>query len=115
MTEGVRRPILLFIVAVILAGAGGMLGSMAGNAAGHLYVGGVIGGLIGAGAAAFIAGAAGWIDKSRRIPAAIGAMTGFAAAALIAVNTLSSPIGPVLSTLLVGIGAVIGARAGTPR
>ena len=83
---------------------------MAGNGLGHLYIGGVVGGLIGAAVAPFVAAAAGWIDKSRRIPSAIGAMIGFAAAALIAVNTLSSPIGPVLSTFLVGIGAVNGAR-----
>ena len=40
----------------------------------------------------------------------IGAMLGFLAAAGIAVNTLSSPIGPILSSGLTGLGALIGAR-----
>jgi hypothetical protein len=41
-------------------------------------------------------------------------MVGFLLAAAIAVRTLSSPVGPVLSTLLIGTGALVGAarRAG---
>jgi hypothetical protein len=42
------------------------------------------------------------------MPTAIGAMIGFLTAALIAVNTLSSPIGPVTSTLLTGVGGLAG-------
>jgi hypothetical protein len=40
----------------------------------------------------------------------IGTGVGFLIAALIATNTLSSPIGPVASTLLIGAGAVLGVR-----
>jgi hypothetical protein len=42
----------------------------------------------------------------------MGAAAGFSLAAAIAVNTLGSPIGPILSTALVGVGAVLGARLG---
>jgi hypothetical protein len=40
----------------------------------------------------------------------LGAALGFIAAATVAVNTLSSPIGPVFSTALIGVGALVGAR-----
>jgi hypothetical protein len=101
----------LFVVACALAGLGGALGSIVGNAAGRagLWTGGIIGGLAGAFAAATVARGRKWIPPSRFYPTALGAMTGFIVAAAIAVNTLSSPIGPILSTLLVGIGAVLGA------
>jgi hypothetical protein len=102
----------LFITACLLGGLGGALGSIVGNAAGRtgLWVGGVVGGLLGSAAAAAVAAARRWITPAQRRPAAEGAMLGFLAATLVAVNTLSSPVGPVLSTLLVGLGAVIGAR-----
>src|SRR4029078_4159141 len=108
-----RRPVLLFISAILLGGLGGMFGSMAGHALAKsgLYVGGIIGGLIGVIVAAHLAAAANWIDRSRRTSAAIGGAVGFILAALIAGNTISSPVGPIASTLLVGIGAVLGARA----
>jgi hypothetical protein len=51
-----------------------------------------------------------WIVRPQLWPTALGAAIGFLAASAIAVNTLSSPIGPVLSTLLIGVGAVLGAR-----
>jgi hypothetical protein len=38
----------------------------------------------------------------------LGAEIGFLAAALAAMKTLSSPIGPIIGSLLIGIGAVIG-------
>src|SRR5829696_6803027 len=102
----------LFVVACVLAGLGGALGSIVGNAAGRtgLWAGGVLGGLLGAAAAAGVAVGRRWITRAQYWPTAIGAMLGFLAAALVAVNTLASPVGPVLSTLLVGAGAVVGAR-----
>ena len=104
------RPIPLFVVACLLGGAGGAVGSILGNAAGKtgLYVGGVVGGILGAVAAAGIARWRRWIDPARTWPTAIGAALGFLAAALVATNTLSSPVGPVFSTLLVGAGALLG-------
>jgi hypothetical protein len=69
----------------------------------------VAGGVLLSPAAAWLAGAIGWIDPADRYWAAAGAAIGFLAAAAIAVNTLSSPVGPMLSTLLIGAGGLAGA------
>lgn len=105
------RRTFLFVVACLLAGIGGALGSIVGHAAGArgLMIGGVLGGLLGATASAFVARSRGWIGPPRLRRTAAGACIGFLAAAAIATHTLSSPIGPVLSTLLVGVGALLGA------
>lgn len=102
----------LFVTSSLLAGIGGAVGSILGNGLGGkgLWIGGVVGGLLGATSAAVISRARGWIMPNQVRSTATGAALGFLAAALIAVNTLSSPIGPALSTALVGIGALIGAR-----
>jgi len=104
--------LLLFVVSCLLAGIGGALGSIVGHAAGNtgLWVGGVVGGLLGAVAAAAVARWRGWIAPSQFAATAVGASVGSLLAAAVAVNTLSSPVGPVLSTALVGLGALIGAR-----
>ena len=111
-----RRPIL-FITAVVLGGLGGLLGSIVGARAGHtgIFVGGVLGGLVAAIASAAVARGRGWIPRDRFWHTAIGTALGFVAAAAIATNTLSSPIGPVLSTLLIGIGALVGAGRDRPN
>jgi hypothetical protein len=102
----------LFIVSTILGGVGGALGSMGGHAFGSpgLYAGGVIGGLVGAVLGVRISALARWIQRAAFPRAAVGAAIGFLIAALIAVNSLSSPVGPFLSSLLIGLGAVIGAK-----
>ena len=101
----------LFLTACLLAGIGGVLGSIVGHAAGArgLMIGGVVGGLLGATASAFVARARGWIPTVRLRWTAAGACIGFLVAAVVATRTLGSPIGPVLSTLLVGVGALWGA------
>lgn len=111
------KNVFVFLVTSFLAGLGGVLGSIVGNAAGKtgLWIGGVVGGLIGAMAAAIVSKALGWIQPAQLRGAAIGGSLGFLAAALIAVNTLSSPIGPVASTVLAGLGAIVGARFAASR
>ena len=93
-------------------GAGGVLGSMIGAAFGKtaLFAGGVIGGVIATPLAVVVAGVFGWLDRRAVKLAAIGATLGFLLAAAIAVNTLSSPIGPILATTLIPIGGWIGER-----
>ena len=100
----------LFILLVFAGGAGAFAGSVLGNAFGRagLFAGGVIGGASASAAAAFLASRLKWIGIDERVPTACGAVAGFLAAALIAVNTLSSPVGPVASTLLTGAGGWIG-------
>lgn len=107
----------LFVVSCLLGGLGGALGSIVGHAFGTrgLYTGGVEGGLAGAVLAARIAVWRRWIAPERFRPVAAGAAVGFLAAALVAVRTLSSPVGPILSTGLVGVDALLGSRAAGPR
>ncbi|MFL5489122.1 MAG: hypothetical protein ACJ8AJ_11625 [Gemmatimonadaceae bacterium] len=104
--------ILLFIFCSFLGGLGGALGSIVGHAIGPtgLWVGGILGGLLGAIAATAVARARRWIAPEQFGATAAGASVGFLLAALIAVKTLGSPIGPILSTGLVGLGALLGAR-----
>jgi hypothetical protein len=107
----VRARVLLFLTAMVLGGIGGFVGSILGNAGGRqmLFVGGFIGGVLIAPLTARIAVWRRWIPPERASRTAIGAAIGFILSATIAINTLSSPIGPVLSTFLVGIGALVGA------
>lgn len=104
----------LFLLMVLLGGAGGALGSMAGSALGR---GGVIGGgLLGGAAlvvaAGFLSARWHWVTPPQRLWTIVGGVLGFAVASLVTLSTLSSPIGPILSTVLIGIGAVLGAFVG---
>src|SRR6266550_2995928 len=101
----------LFFLACALGGAGGALGSMAGHAFGKtgLWAGGILGGLLASKIVARIALWRGWIVRSQYWPTVLGTVTGFLLACAVVVNTLSSPIGPIMSTLLIGAGAVFGA------
>jgi hypothetical protein len=105
-----KSRIALFVVACVLGGFGGAVGSIVGHAFGKvgLWAGGIIGGVLVSIATAQIAVWRRWIARSQFWPTTAGAAVGFLFAAAIAVNTLSSPIGPILSTLLIGSGAVVG-------
>src|SRR5262245_59280587 len=98
------RSIFFFIAMCFLGGGGGFIGSAVGGAFGKqaLFVGGFAGGVLIAPLSARIALWRGWIVRSQLWAVAAGAAIGFVAAAVVAVNTLSSPIGPVLSTSLTG-------------
>src|SRR2546421_259903 len=90
------------------AAAIGAFGLAAAAAHRALYVGAICGGLIGCFAGASLGGRLGWIPKCAIRSAGIGASIGFAAAAAIATKTLQSPVGPLLSSLLIGIGGLLG-------
>ena len=102
--------VALFFLACALGGAGGALGSMVGHAFGKsgLWAGGILGGLLASMLVARIALWRGWIVRSQYWPTVLGAALGFLVACAIAVNTLNSPVGPVMSTLVIGAGAVVG-------
>src|SRR5262245_2627864 len=102
----------LFVTACVIGGLGGFAGSVVGGAFGKpsLFAGGFVGGVLVAPITAWIARRRKWISMTAFWPTAAGAAIGFLAAATVAVNTLSSPIGPVLSTVLIGLGAVAGSR-----
>ena len=105
---------LLFVATSVAAGVGGALGSMVGHAAGRggLIIGGVVGGILLVVLTAFLAERLGWIDHPRRLWTVLGGVFGFLLAVAVALSTLSTPVGPILSTLLVGTGAVLGATVG---
>ncbi len=102
--------VALFVIACLLGGAGGAVGSMAGHSFGKtgLWAGGILGGLIASMLVARIALWRRWIDRSQYWTTVLGTAIGFLAACVVVVNTLSSPVGPVLSTLLIGTGALLG-------
>ena len=104
--------IWFFIVTCILGGLGGALGSVVGAAFGQrgLFIGGVLGGLAMSLVSARLAIWRKWIGERQFWPTAFGTALGFLAAATVAVNTLSTPIGPILSTSLTGLGALTGRR-----
>lgn len=101
---------LLFVLACVLPGLGGAVGSIAGNAFGKtgLWTGGILGGLLASLLVAWLAAKMKWIPPEKQRATALGTAIGFLFAAAIAVNTLSSPVGPALSTMLAGLGAVVG-------
>jgi len=104
----------LFVFLSVTVGAGGVTGSIIGAAAGHrgLFIGAFLGGLIAAPSAAYLAARLRWIEPRETKGTALGAALGFLAATIVAVSTLSSPVGPVLSALLVGAGGLVGRRFG---
>ena len=110
------RRAALFFLACVLGGAGGALGSMAGHAFGKtgLWVGGILGGLLASTLVARIAVWRRWIVRAQYWPTVLGAVTGFLLACVVVVNTLSSPIGPIMSTVLIGGGALLGAIRSPP-
>lgn len=111
------RLLKLFLLTCGLSGLAAALGSIVGHAFGEtgLWVGGVVGGLAGASAAARLARGRGWIAAPALPATMIGACLGFGAAAYLAVNNLSSPVVPILSTSLSGLGALLGQRLGGGR
>ena len=108
-----NRP-ALFITATALGGLGGFVGSVLGGGLGRdaLFLGGFIGGVLMAPVTAWLSRKRGWIEGRQFWPVAGGAAIGFLAAATLAVNTLSSPVGPLIATTLTGLGALAGARFG---
>jgi hypothetical protein len=112
------KRVSLFAVSTILTGALAAIGSVAGHFFGsHLGVmlGGIFGGLFGATLSTRIAVRLEWIAHEDFYPTTFGAAVGFLAAAVIAMKTLSSPIGPVLSSLLIGAGALFGSFLGSRK
>ena len=106
-----RSRVLLFFVTMILAGIGGFVGSVIGNAGGKpmLFVGGIVGGLIATYLATRLGVRSGWIPTDRAARTAVYACAAFLVAVVIIVNTLHTPLGAILSPALVGLAALIGA------
>jgi hypothetical protein len=112
------KRVFLFLASTIVTGAFAAIGSMIGHFFGSHFgviLGGIFGGLFGAIFSARIAVRLKWIAHEDFYPTTFGAEIGFLAAAIVAMKTLSSPIGPILGSLLIGIGAVVGAWIGVRK
>jgi hypothetical protein len=99
---------------ILLGGAGGVLGAVAGNALGRGGVlgGGLVGGLCLISVGGVLAARWHWISPAQRLWAILGGAFGVLLAFMVVLSTLSSPIAPVIGTLLIGAGAVLGAVVG---
>ena len=106
--------IKLALLMMLLGGAGGGIGASFGGPlgmGGALGVGLLLGGVLIVGGV-FLAERWHWITHSQRLWAIFGAVGGFVLATIVTLSTLASPIGPILSTLLIGVGAALGAVVG---
>ena len=105
--------ILLVLVLSGLTGLGAVVGSMVGHGVGGrgLIVGALIGGLGALYGATALAQRLRLIAPRQRVATLLGGTIGFLLAALIAVRTASSPVGPILSSVLVGLGGLAGRHA----
>src|SRR5918993_840861 len=113
----VLRDLYLFLLVCSLAGFLTFAGSVLGNGMGKtgLFVGAVIGGLAGVGLAVWLSTRIGLLSKANFLPALIGGIVGFIVAAVIAVNNLWTPIIPLASVALIGVGALVGKAIGQRR
>ena len=71
----------------------------------------ILGGVAGVYGSVRLAGWLGWLATSEQGGALIGGLLAFGLAAIIAVSTIHTPVGPVLSGALVGAGVLLGAGA----
>jgi hypothetical protein len=107
-----RKGALLFIMVCLLAGIGLFVGSVLGHAVAKTTgtnAGAIIGGIIGVVAGTKIANVRGILGSKRLWPAMIGGILGLTLAAIIAVHHMDTPVVPLASILLIGLGALFGA------
>lgn len=99
----------LFVLVSALTGLAAALGSMAGASVSHnsLFVGAIVGGFVGTYIAARVATLRRLIAQSEVKSTAIGGCVGFLAAAF-SVSNLHTPIIPILSAGLIGVGSLTG-------
>ena len=95
----------------LATGLSAALGSILGNAAGPrgLQAGAVAGGILGLLGAVVVARKLGWLPRAQTGGAFLGGLVGFGAAIPITLTHMGSPVIPVLSCGLVGIGVLLGA------
>ena len=108
-----RKSMLLFLLVSFIAGVATFLGSVLGHFAGTggLYTGAIVGGIIGVIVATRIAVKRRILGSKRMWPANIGGVLGLILAAEIATRNMSTPVVPLASILLIGLGAIFGAAS----
>jgi hypothetical protein len=95
----------------LATGFAAAVGSILGNAAGPrgLQAGAIAGGVLGLLGAVFVAKRFSWIPGAEARGAFLGGLAGFAVAVPLTLTHMQTPVIPVLSCGLVGIGTLLGA------
>lgn len=108
-----RKSALLFLLVSGFAGVLTFLGSAVGHLLGTtgVFAGAIVGGIIGVFVAARIAVSRKILGPKRFAGATIGGVLGLILAAEIATHNMSTPVVPLASILLIGLGAVFGAAS----
>ena len=106
-----RKSVLLFLLVCAFAGVGLFVGSVLGHAFGPtgLNVGAIVGGAVGVIVATQLSCRWDILDRKRLVPATVGGVLGLALAAVIATHHMNTPVVPLASILLIGLGAAVGA------
>lgn len=99
------------ILCWLLTGVGAAGGSVLGNAWGPsgLRVGAILGGVIGLLLAVALARRLGWLPGGESTGAFLGGLVGFAVAIPITLSSMDTPVIPIATCGLVGVGALFGA------
>jgi hypothetical protein len=105
----IMKSLFIFLIVCASAGIVAFLGSVIGGVIGQtpLFIGGTVGGLIGVWIGGWIAQRLRLIKEIEFKPTIIGGCIGFIIATVIALNNLHTPVIPLLSTGLTGIGSLI--------
>ena len=105
------RPLPTLLLAWMGTGLGALVGSILGNAGGPqgLKAGAMAGGMLGLLGAVLAARRLTWLPRGETRGAFLGGLAGFAVAIAVTLTHMDTPIIPVLSTGLAGIGALLGA------
>ena len=106
--------IKVFLLTVLLAAAGATLGGVAGTniGAGGLLLGGFVAGTLFVVVGGFLSARFRWIRIEQRLWCILGAAFGFALAWMVALATIMTPGALIAASILVGVGAVLGAVVG---
>ena len=113
----ILRDLYLFLLVCLFAAFLTFAGSVIGHGFGQAgpFVGAVIGGFAGVGLAVWLSTRIGLLSAGNMVPSLIGGGIGFIVAAVIAANTLWTPIIPLASVALIGVGALLGKAIGQHR
>jgi len=105
------KPFPVLLLSWLSTGFGALLGSILGNAAGAvgLKAGAIAGGVVGLLVALSVARRRNWISIGDAPGGMWGGLAGFAVAIVLTLSNMGTPIVPVLSCGLAGVGVLLGA------
>jgi hypothetical protein len=105
-----HKNISLFLIVCFLSGVSTLFGSVLGHSVGGngLFIGAIVGGSLGVLISTWLAMRFNLIERSTYGAVAISGLVGFLLASGIAVTNLHTPIIPLMSVALVGLGAIVG-------